>query len=314
VLAAPLARWSRQAMDAAAPGRDLARVRLRLGLVLGGAAVLLCVVPVPLTTVAPAVVALPERAQVRPDVEGFVAELPVADGQRVEEGALLMRLSNPDLLTARDQLASQLEGKRVEQNLLLLRDTAAAANSELELKNLADELARAQERIAKLEVRAQTAGRLVMPRQKDLLGTFLAQGAVVGHVLEKGNLTVQAVVSDKDAFWVRHRTTQAQVRVADAPGQVWPAHIRSDTPAAVRQLPSLALTAQGGGPFATDPDDKSGLQAVEPVFLFDVAVDSGPLERVGSRAWVRFDHGSEPLALQLYRRALQVFLRHFASD
>jgi putative peptide zinc metalloprotease protein len=47
------------------------------------------------------------------------------------------------------------------------------------------------------------------------------------------------------------------------------------------------------------------------VFLFDLTLPERTLARVGGRAWVRFDHGSEPLATQAYRRAAQLFLQHF---
>ena len=66
------------------------------------------------------------------------------------------------------------------------------------------------------------------------------------------------------------------------------------------------------GPYASDPAEKDGLHSLEPVFLVDLTLPGHTLERVGGRAWVRFDHGSEPLALQAYRRAAQLFLQHFA--
>jgi len=35
------------------------------------------------------------------------------------------------------------------------------------------------------------------------------------------------------------------------------------------------------------------------------------LERVGARAYVRFDHGAEPIAVQGYRQLRQLFLQYF---
>jgi len=90
-----------------------------------------------------------------------------------------------------------------------------------------------------------------------------------------------------------------------------PARLANAAPAASRQLPSAALGDRGGGPFATDPADGAGARSLEPVFLYDVFVNGRLLDRVGGRAWVRFDHGFEPLAFQLYRRAAQLFLKQF---
>jgi putative peptide zinc metalloprotease protein len=61
----------------------------------------------------------------------------------------------------------------------------------------------------------------------------------------------------------------------------------------------------------TDPADSEGTRTLEPVFLYDVQLASKPLQRVGSRVWVRFDHGASPLALQWQRRLLQLFLKQF---
>ena len=90
-----------------------------------------------------------------------------------------------------------------------------------------------------------------------------------------------------------------------------PARLGTDVPAATRQLPSPALGERGGGPYLIEPADSEGVRSTEPVLLYDVFLSNRMLERVGGRAWVRFDHGSEPLAFQLYRRASQLFLKQF---
>jgi putative peptide zinc metalloprotease protein len=67
----------------------------------------------------------------------------------------------------------------------------------------------------------------------------------------------------------------------------------------------------GGGDYATDPKDKEGLTAVEPLVLIDLNLPETSLERVGARASVRFDHGYASIAVQLYRHFRQLFLRYF---
>jgi putative peptide zinc metalloprotease protein len=111
---------------------------------------------------------------------------------------------------------------------------------------------------------------------------------------------------------VQHRLHAAQVRLADAPEEVLPAERSGELPAATRQLPSAALADAAGGPYAIDPTEKDGLHTLQPVFLVDLRLPEHTLARVGGRAWVRFEHGSEPLAAQIYRRVSQLFLRHFA--
>ena len=312
VLLRPLAGWARQSLAAAQPGREQARLKLRLGLLAVAAATALFVVPLPLVTIAPAVVWLPEKAQVRPEVDGFVAELPVADGAQVEPGDLLVRLDNPELLAQREQLESRLDGLRVEHFQQLLRDASAAQNLTLDLERAQAELQRLGERVAQLEVRAQVAGTLAMPRQADLLGAYRRHGSTLGHVLAPAEMRVRAAIAEPDAYLVRHRLQHASVRLADAPGVVLAAASQGGIPAATRQLPSAALADTGGGPYAADPAEKDGLHSLEPVFVVDLSLPGHALARVGGRAWVRFDHGSEPLALQAYRRAAQLFLRQFS--
>jgi putative peptide zinc metalloprotease protein len=312
VLLQPLLGWSRQALAAAQPGSELARLRLRLGLVAAAAAAALFVIPLPFSTVAPAVVWLPEKAQVRTEVDGFVAELAVADGEAVQPGDLLLRLDNAELRSTREQLASRLDGLRAEQFQQLLRDQNAAQNLQLDIDRLQAELQRADERIAQLDVRAQAAGTLVMPRQSDLPGAYMRHGQTLGYVLAPDELRVRAAVAEADAYLVQHRFRGAEVRLADAPARALHATRSGEVPAATRQLPSAALADHGGGPYASDPAEKDGLHSLQPVFLVDLTLTGHALERVGGRAWVRFDHGSEPLALQAYRRAAQLFLQHFA--
>lgn len=311
MLLRPIGNWVRHALAAAAPGSELTRVRTGIALLLAIPGVLLFVLPLPLSTVAPAVVWLPEQAQVRPEVDGFISQLPVRDGQSVQPGDLLVVLENIDLLAAREQLTGRLGGLQADQYQLLLRDPTGAQNLAEQIARTEAELARAEQRIGQLEVRAKVAGTLVMPRQDDLPGTFSRQGTNLGYVLEASELRVRAALADEDAHLVRNRTRHAEVRLAEAPGRVLLASLTQDEPAASHLLPSPALGERAGGPYATDPGDPDGRRSIAPVFLIDLTVKGAPLERVGGRAWVRFDHGFEPLAGQVFRRASQLFLKHF---
>ncbi|MDH3210400.1 MAG: hypothetical protein OEL91_08480, partial [Burkholderiaceae bacterium] len=80
------------------------------------------------------------------------------------------------------------------------------------------------------------------------------------------------------------------------------------TPAALRELPSAALGDRAGGTIVTDPTDPEGLRTLEPLFTFDLIVPQRALDRIGGRAWARFDHGSSPLAQQWLRRLQQLFI------
>ena len=56
--------------------------------------------------------------------------------------------------------------------------------------------------------------------------------------------------------------------------------------------------------------DPEGLSSVDTVFQFDVSLpDDAPVDFVGGRVYVRFDHGTEPLAGQAWRSLRRVLLR-----
>jgi putative peptide zinc metalloprotease protein len=108
----PLWAMTRRLLRDSAPGAQ----RRRAGVVLTatGALVftLLFAVPVPFHTTAQGVIWIPEQAQVRPQVEGFIRELPARDGERVEAGQVLLVLDDPALHSAREVLHSRLEACR----------------------------------------------------------------------------------------------------------------------------------------------------------------------------------------------------------
>ena len=76
-----------------------------------------------------------------------------------------------------------------------------------------------------------------------------------------------------------------------------------------RALPSAALGARGGGAIDIQPLDAKGTTASSRYFEVDLSLppEAAPTG-IGGRAYVRFDHGSEPLARQWGRRARQLLL------
>ena len=63
---------------------------------------------------------------------------------------------------------------------------------------------------------------------------------------------------------------------------------------------------------AIDPTDQQGTKAFERVFQFDVELTDRYDELfLGSRAFVRFDHGFEPIGFRWYRGLRRVFLKRF---
>ncbi len=265
----------------------------------------------PQTTLAHGVVWLPDKARVRAKTGGFVSKVLVRNGEHVEPGRSLVLLEDPALAADRDALASQLARATTQRYTAISVDAERAQKAQEEIERLRADLRRAEQKIAELEIRSGVAGRLVMPRQQDLVGTFVRQGSELGYVFEAEQVGIRAAVAEYDAALVRQDTRRIAVRVTDHPFDTLVADLVRDVPAATRQLPSAALGDRGGGPHVTDPSDEEGVLAIEPVVVLDLTLPDTVLERAGGRALVRFEHSAKPLASQWWRRVRQVFLKQF---
>ena len=274
---------------------------------------LLFALPMPDATSADGVVWVPEQAQVRSEGEGFIERVWVHDGQEVAAGDAIVQLLDPALDTDFERVQARLRGLDVAYHSALFNQPALANAVEQDIRRAQAELARLQARSAALSVRSSVAGRVALAHAQDLPGIYLARGALVAHVLAPEQASVRVVVTQADVARVQQRPGAIEVWLADASAAPLAARLRAQTPAAARQLPSAALGDRAGGPFVTDPTDPTGLRTLEPLFTFDLIVPQRELDRVGARAWARFDHGSRPLAEQWLYRLRQVFIGQFGA-
>jgi putative peptide zinc metalloprotease protein len=131
----------------------------------------------------------------------------------------------------------------------------------------------------------------------------------LAHVVDVDIVTVRILVSQEQIDLVRQDTRAVEVRLAERFGRIAHASIQRVVPAASNELPSAALGTQGGGIVAVDPTDREGRKSVQKYFQVDVqlAGEKQPVN-LGGRAYVRFDHGWEPIVFQWYRGVRQVFL------
>ncbi len=115
-----------------------------------------------------------------------------------------------------------------------------------------------------------------------------------------------------DVDLVRRQTQAVELRLAERLTEVMSVTMQREVPAATHRLPSKMLGNMGGGRIPVDPRDEEGVRTLQTVFQFDVTLPTHMrAAQVGGRAYVRFDHGAEPLARQWYRALRQLFLSHF---
>ncbi len=298
---------------------EIEKYRFAVWLKTGGVAVamllLVGVVPFPYATVAQGIVWPAEDTQIRTAAAGFIDQILVEDGEKVSTGQALIRLQN-DELAARETLA-RLKIQRLQtrlQDALSLREESTAS-LESRLLFAESELATVQEEQQNLVLRSHQSGRFVIDHPADLLGRWVSKGELLGFVIGQEQPRIRAAIPQTDAALVQQGSHAVHIRIADAPGNTLRGHFDGQLPSATTQLPSQALSVTGGGEILTLAEDKNGLTAQEPVFMVDVDIqDSDLVQRLGSRAWLRFEHGALPLASQWHLRWKQLFLQHFTTQ
>lgn len=292
--------------------RVRSRAILATALVVAGTAGLFFAVPMPQRTMTEGVVWVPEEGLVRAGADGFIHTVVARPGDWVTRGTPLLEIYDRDLATEVRVLESrvrELEARHREQAVL---DRVRAQILEEEMGYTRSQLARARERTGELTVAAGADGRFVLPRAVDLDGRYVRKGELVAHVVNIETVTVRAVVPQEDIDLVRNATRRVDVRLAERLGESIRAELARLVPGASERLPNAALGTGGGGPLAIDPADSSGQKTVQKFFEVDLKLpqESRTLN-VGGRAYVRFHHGWEPIALQWYRQARQLFLARF---
>lgn len=293
-----------------APDAAARRRAWQLAAAVGGiAGVLLFLVPAPASVVARGVVWPPERAQLRPQAGGFVEAALVANGAPVRQGEVVLRLADPALVAARDKAQGERTGLLAQQYQALLNDPARAGDAQVQIERNTAEIERAEQQLADLELRAQSAGRAVWPRESDLPGSHARRGAMLGYVLAPEPAQVRVVLRDEDMLRVRGQVQAIEVRLAGSPWTAHTARMASETPAATQELPSAALGDRHGGPIAVDPADAEGRRTQRPVFLLDVLVPDVPAGHVGGRAWVKLSLEPQPVGWQALRALRQMLLQ-----
>jgi len=294
----------------------LRRVRGRAvtssALVTAGVLAVVFAVPLPLRTTGEGVVWLPEEGFARAGADGFVTRVIATPGAWVKPGDKLIETNDIELLTDLKVFGSRVQELEARHREHVSGDRVKADIIEEELRFAQQNLERARERAGELTIAAKAEGEFVLPKATDLPGRFVKKGELLAHVVNVDAILVRAIVSQQDIDLVRNSTKRVDVRLAEHVASPVKGTVKRVVPSATDQLPSAALGTQGGGRAAVDPSDKDGRKTLQKYFLVDVEL---PLEdrrlHVGGRAYLRFDHGWEPLGLQWYRRARQLFLSRF---
>lgn len=293
----------------AAGGRAAVRAAVA-ALVLAG---LVFVLPLPHRAVVDGVTWLPEEAVLRSPEAARIGAVHLGDGQPVTPGTVLFTLDQPELPARQAMAAARLARVRADLAAARVTDRSRAAELTATLAQAEAELHDADRRLAGLSVVAALPGRFALAAPDDQPGRHVERGAVLGHVLVAADPVVRLALPQDLAALLQDELAEIEIRFADDIATIHPARLLRSVPAGADQLPSAVLSLDGGGPWATLPDDGSGaLRAVVRLYQVDLALVDGARPAWGMRAHVRLTFAPKPLALRVARALREVFLNVLA--
>jgi putative peptide zinc metalloprotease protein len=313
--------WYLRREVGAGPGSGYWQTQARAALLATCVLALFCFAPLPERRVVAGVVWMADQAQVKAQSDGFVEQLLTQQGQKVASGDGVIALSDPAKISQLNRLKARYFGVEAALAQSMVVDLGKARAFQLELEQLNREIALESERIGDLTAKAHAAGAVFVKDANDLAGKFVKRGDVLGYVIAPANSAdqlkpiVRVAVEQDDVSLLKGRIKGVQVQLAGNTDQSYPSRLLRDVPAALVKLPSAALGDRGGGDLTTDPQDKDALRTARPTYSFDVAMPETAIANngfVGQKAFVRFDLGNSPLAMQWLRQAQQTVLMKFA--
>lgn len=273
----------------------------------------LCALPLPLYTVAQGVVWPSDESRLVATVDGFIAEVPVASGSPIHAQTMVLRCEDPELASQVRRLTAELGELQARHQLSRVNDLAEAEMFKDEIAKVEAELGRAQERQRELVVQSRSGGTLYLHNQEDLAGRFVRRGTLLGYVLDPQRMHIRVLVPQQDIDLVRSDTKEVRVRLAEKLGQELPATIVRQIPAATHELPSPALSTEGGGLFALDPKHPDKPQVFERLFQLDLRLEQPLADKVEERVYVRFSHSPEPLVYRWWRSLRRLLMSRFEA-
>ncbi len=277
----------------------------------GVAALIFLVIPAPMFTVAEGVIWVSEDSRVHAGTDGFIVGLQARSGQKVNEGDVLITCDDPELMANVKIFEARLNELKAQLRAAVQKDRTEAGIVRDEIDRVEGELRLAREKQNDLLIRSPAGGVFIVQQEEDLPGRFVRRGTPIGYVVDFPRVTVRSVVPQSRINDVRSHTMKVEARLSENIASVLPASIIRQVPAASKELPSLALSVEGGGAIALDPREKDGPRAFETIFQFDIELTAATVHRIGERVYVRFEHDPEPLGFRWYRNIRRLFLRRF---
>lgn len=288
------------------------RLSVLVGICIGIVGTMLLAIPIPSFTVAQGILKAPADSQLYAGTDGFIKQVLGTSGQTTEPGDPLILCENPDLSAEVKALEAELAELESRHRFSTTRDRTEARILTDEIDRIKAELKEKKREKEKLIIRSPGPGVFLLPDPENLPNHYIWRGTPIGYVVDFSKVTALVVVPQSQVDRIRRGTLGVIAMPAESVGREYDAFIKREVPAASNELPSLALSLEGGGHLALDPGDRDSAKAFEKLFQFEVVIRDFDIKAIGERVYVRFEHEAEPIIYRWYRSFRRTLLSRFS--
>lgn len=270
--------------------------------------------PAPNAIRAPGLIQAVNHTTVTASTSGRLEAIEVEDGQWVEAGQVVLRLSSRELELELSSTSQQIIETLIMRNQALGRSFAEVAPLEQRILALQEREAETRRKIEQLVVRARHAGVWVAPQLHERLGNWVARGQTLGELADNARLRFLAVVSQEQASKLfAGLPKSAELRLNGQAGAVFEPISLNLLPFQRQSLASAALGWAADGPIPVASDDADGLRALETFYEVEAVLDGVPPATAyhGMTGWMRIPLPSEPLFAQLRTFLMQLLQKRY---
>ncbi len=291
---------------------ETACVRVRAIAVAAGVFVLapmaVFMLPTPSQVFADGVLAAQREDVVRARTPGFVKIVHSSPGQRVQRGAALVELANPDAERALIEAKSAYAAAEIRFNAAVVYLPSEAPKRRQDRDAQRAPLEIMQQRRDRLSLQAPVDGVVVGCLDVGETGRYVSAGEPVATIAS-GGWIVRAAITEQQLGDRKPQVGQeVQFRPSSDPSIVLDGRIERVGLAGSRHIGDAALTQIGGGSIAVDPRTNAAAGAH---FELVIALEGDQLDRLsqGMTGQVRLGAVYEPIAHRIGRSLLRLVHR-----
>ncbi len=272
-------------------------------------------IPTPLRVQGTLVLTVAKPAVVYPEVPGRLIDLLVRDGDEVQEGQVLARLSNPQKIRERALLQSQQGEALTKYNTY-----QSLSSFDLSNRSLAQEhyqvynemepiIEKVNDQIAKLILTAPRAGQVMGIPKRETRGAWVKPDKPFCEVGDPRQLEAHLILDQGDIDIIKDGN-RAWVKIYGDSEQTWRSKVGEIAKRNRDEIPP-ELSNAAGGEIATKPDPKTNAsKPLTAVYEVVIPIDNAnQYLHPGQRGFAKIDGGTHRLGWWLYRLLAKTF--HF---